>query len=243
MVEGVIKQKSKVVMRDGGNNIRVPLMVGKNNTTNSYEFYDVLDNTPQKGMIDAKVDWARYATAITISEQEMDETGPAHVKMVDLMKGKIMQAEESLKDRLSTDLYLDGTGNDSKNLLGLLAMIPTSSTSSTYMSVDGTSVTAWTQKYQGGASTTLEAMLGNLYRSLKDGGVKPNIILTSDGGEKLYEDLQTGTAGVSIAYRDAEVGDIGFGSLRYKGIPMITDKHHPDYNQQYHRRPSYKDCH
>lgn len=221
----LISKKSQVMMQNNGYYITIPLMLAANSTTDSYDGYDVVDTTPQRGFLNGQSTWAHYAVSISVSHTER-QANRGESAVVDLLASKMMQAEESLKERLNGDLYLDGTGNAGKNLTGLLSMIPTSATPGAYL---GLTHADWTHQYQAGAIGTLATMLQTLYYSMISGNDQPDIITTDALGMSEYEDLNR-TAPVGIYYTKAELADFGFASLAYKGIPMVLDQNAPQYS-------------
>ena len=214
-------------MRDGGTNVAVPILVGKNTGTTSYKGYDEITIEPQKGMIDAFQDWAYYVTPIAVSDQEESEN-MGKEQIVDLVQGKIMQAQNSLLDTLSDHLWASAAGNGGKDIASFPEMITTSESANAYMGVTNAS---WTNKYNATATSELAEGFPILFRKLKDGGTSPDMIITSDDGEADYEELLASQDGVDVGIRYAsnDKGDIGYGMLSYKGIPIIVDKHVPNF--------------
>jgi len=113
--------------QDGGNNIIVPLMYGKNSTAASYSGYDILDTTPQTGIGNATYSWKQYSVSVTIDRlSERMNSGASQV--VKLLKSKIMQAEMSLKDVFAEDLFAATSGNDIVGLQDLVDPTPATGT-------------------------------------------------------------------------------------------------------------------
>lgn len=210
-----------------GQNLLVPIIVGKNDTATSYSGYDKLPVGPQKGFIDASIGYASYNVSVTISSEEEKRAAGNKTKMVSLLNGRMMQAENSLYELLTQDLFLDGTGNGGKALTGFLAMIPTTAAVTTsYMGI--ASNAAWAHKYKTAGLATLLADMEKLFRSCKDGMDKTDLILTSDLGEEIYG-TKLGSGGYSVAYAQNTNMDFGPVSYSFKQIPIVTDKAHPDY--------------
>ncbi len=222
-----IRDKSQVSILSSGRNIVVPVMVSENSTTDSMTFYDEIDTSPQKGIVDGTLPHAYYATSIVVSRQEEKENN-GEEQVASLLASKVMQAEESGLARITTDLYLDGTGNSSKNMTGLLAMIPTSSTAGTYMGIDGDTITSWTHQYKAGATASTVALLDQLFYAIADGSDRPDLVLTGPLGFTNYE-LYNRQSGIGVAYTNTKMADAGFTSVAYKGIPMVLDQNHPEY--------------
>jgi len=225
VIFNMINGKSQVIINDGGPQLQVPLMVSKNTGVDSYEGYDVIDTSPQAGFIDGYIKKSYYGCPITLSTQEEEENmGKAAV--VNLLAGRTMQAESTMKDRLNQDLYLDGTGNGGKNLTGLLLMVPSASGAGTYMGVAGGTVTAWDAQYQECASANIvsgASSLDSLWLRCSDGPDQTDLIVTDDVGLTNYMQKNR-VAGHGIAYVDAGMADSGFKAVAYKGVPMISDK-------------------
>ena len=223
-----LKQKSKVEAIVQGQYLQVPLMVGLNNGATSYSGYDPINNGPSAGLIDATVRWAHYTAPVTIARTEK-KYNSGDSRIVDLVSARLMQAEESLKKLINEHIYLDGTGNQNKDLIGLLSMIPTTASAGTYLGIIGGTVTAWAHKYAT-VSVASGVLIGlrDIYYKLTDGGDKPDLILTDDVGLTVYEAaLLASSSAVTIAYASAAKGDGGYGELFYKGIPMVLDNYAP----------------
>ena len=198
-----------------------------NGGATSYSGYDPINNAPSAGFIDATVRWAHYTAPITISRTEK-KYNAGDSKIVDLVSGRMMQAEESLKQLINQHLYLDGTGNQNKNVIGLLSMIPTTASAGTYLNENGAINTAWTHKYE---TMTLASgvLIGlrNLFFQLQDGTDRPNLILTDSIGLSTYEAALLASSGSVAITSNGVKGDGSFGDLFYKGIPIMLDNYHP----------------
>lgn len=217
------KKNSSVIITDsGGENIQVPVMVGKNDTVQSYSQWDDINTDPSAGFIDATIRKAHYSAVIAINRAE-EKYNQGDSRIVSILASRMMQAELSIKDAVNADMYLDGTGNASKDLVGFLAMIPTSASAGTYMGINGAVETAWTHKYK--TVTTASALYGlsNLFWQLSDGSDSPDIITTDALGMDNLETLQI-ASGLQNLYVKTALSEYGFKTLSYKGIPVTLDK-------------------
>lgn len=217
----LLKEKSMVSAQVSGEMLQVPLLIGKNETVKSYSMYDTFDVTPQKGVVNAYVKMANYGGFITICDDEL-ETNSGKEKIVNVLTTKIMQCEESILSEINDNLYKDGTGNSSKNILGLAAMCETSATPGAYMGV--TNATNWVNQYETCSAAQVISGLTDLYFKCTDGREAPDIILANTNFVTAYEAANRATSGVSISYPNAKLADAGFISLNFKGIPMVLDK-------------------
>ena len=223
-----IKKNSKVTIVDNGKQLQVPLMVSENDNVESFSYLDEVPIDPQGGFIDATYTIANYAIPFVVSEQEMDENA-GNSKIVDLLGARIDQALSTVNNRINTHLYLDGTGNASKNILGLLKMIPSSAAASTYAGVAGATVTKWNSNYTAGAIANTLALLDEAFFVQSDGSDKPDIILTSALGMKTYNTYLRAAGGWNPSLGEMRA-DGSYKVISHLGIEILLDQAHPNYS-------------
>lgn len=114
-------EKNKVDKLSGGHKIVEPLIYAQG-SAGSYGEWDAITITPQTGISAAEFPWKQlYATIAISGLEEAKNNGPEQV--LDLLDAKVMQAEETLKEKLNVMLYADGTGNSSKDMDGLAKLV------------------------------------------------------------------------------------------------------------------------
>lgn len=222
----VLKDKAQLEVIDGGKYLQIPLMIEGNTAATSYSYYDVLDTTPQKGMVDAYVTYSHYTAPVVISRQERKENAGVS-KVADYLAARLSQANLSIKDKINKDLFKDGTGNGGKDILGLKAMCEWSATPGAYEGV--TDATYWVNEYVTASEPGVLAGLDSAFYGVSDGSDAPDIIVTNGNGMKLYEKYNR-TSGVGINYVNNKLADGGFIYTSFKGIPMVLDQSSPDYS-------------
>ncbi len=225
----LMKENGSMRTEDGGERIVEPLMYGKNSTAGSYSGYDTLDTTPQTGIDAAEFNWKQYSVSISISGEEQRKNAGSS-RVVNLLEAKIQQAELSLKESLTTGLFSDGTGNGSKNLTGLEAMVLGSGT---YGGINSAAPNTW---WQAGVESTSEALglpkMRTGYNTASVGGNDaPDLIVTTQTLFESYETLFT-TTGSNTNWRtetsgSKKVADGGFQTLQFKGVPIVWDEQCP----------------
>lgn len=215
-----LKANGALKEEDGGERIVVPVMYGKNSTAGSYSGYDSLDITPQAGVDSAEFNWKQYSVSIAISgEEERKNAGSS--KIIDILEARTKQAKMSLVEQLSTGLFSDGTGNGSKDLTGLNAMVLNSGT---YGGINSATYTWWQAGVEPTSeATTLAKMRVGFNTASLGGKDTPNLIVTHQGAYQTYEGLFTGTINM---YSDGtkKLADGGFQVLEFKGVPMVWDE-------------------
>jgi hypothetical protein len=219
-----LKKDGAIKEEDGGERIVQPIMYGLNSSTASYSGYDSLDVTPQTGIDAAEFNWKQYSASITISGEEQRKNSGRKEKMIDILDARTKQATMSLTEHLVTGLYSDGTGNGSKDLTGLTAMVHTTGV---YGGINSATYTWW-QAYANAATSTLSiAKMATAFNTPSLGGKDaPNLIVTTQTLFEKYEALLTATVSF-YSERTKQLGDGGFQTLQYKGVPIVWDEQCP----------------
>ena len=205
----------------GGAKIVVPIIYGTNSTAASYEGSDTISTTAQTGISAAEYDWKQYAATVTITGiEEAKNNGEAEI--IDLLEGKVMQAEETIIQNMNTMFWGNGAGNGGKNWLGLNALVGVGNDSGSAIGgIDATdSDNSWwrsTLTDQGGALTI--AAMATMYNNVSVGNDQPTIIITDQDEYEKYEALLQ----PQLRYTDTNVADAGFQNLLFKGAPVTFD--------------------
>ena len=206
---------------NGGAKIVVPSIYGTNSTAGSYSGYDTIDTTAQTGISAAEYDWKQYAATVTITGiEEAKNNGEAAI--IDLLEGKIMQAEQTIIQNMNTMFYSNGAGNGGKDFLGLNGLVGTGNDSGSAIGgIDATDAdNSWWRSSltnQGGALTL--AAMSTMYNNVSVGNDQPTIIITDQDEYEKYEALLQ----PNLRYTSADVADAGFQNLLFKGAPVTYD--------------------
>jgi hypothetical protein len=147
-------------------------------------------------------------------------------KVIDLMKLTIQSDTEDMADDLGTIFYADGTGNSSKDPLGLAALVD-----------DGNSVSTIGGQARGTYSTlcsTVTASSGNLtlakmdtlHAAVTSGSQKPTAIYTTETVFNLYGQLLRPQERINKTASSTKglSGGTGFTALDYAGVPLLSDE-------------------
>ncbi len=146
-----LQQKGNVRPFSGGNVILEEIMYNDANTdtANSYSGYEPINTSPDSPISAAQFSISQYASSVTMSGLEMLQNSGKE-QIIDLLDGRMKVAEARLLNRISGDLFLDGTGNGGKNLTGLGLAVPDAPSSGTYGAIDRASWPFWqSKKYSG----------------------------------------------------------------------------------------------
>lgn len=203
---------------DGGEAIYESLLYEQNSTVDSYSGYETLDTTPQDGITMARYAWKQYSGSISISGiEKRNNAGSA--KIISLLKSKTTQTEQSLKDRMNRDAFSNGTGNGSRNLTGLAAII---ASTGILGGIDPTTYSWWASyaaTSSSFAATGIDTMRTGV-NTITFGNDKPDLILTTQTIHEYYEKaLQP-----QERFTSNKVADAGFENITFKNIPIVFDR-------------------
>jgi|TARA_R100001530_G_scaffold186_1_gene302 hypothetical protein len=202
----------------GGAKIVVPLIYGTNSTAGSYSGTDTISTTAQTGISAAEYSWKQYAATVTINGME-EAKNNGEAQIIDLLEGKIFQTQETIIENMNTMFFGNGTGNSSKDWLGLSALVGSTGSPGGIDATD--SDNSWWRSAvtnQGSAAITVASM-ATLYNNCSVGNDQPTIIISGQNQYEAYEALLVG----QIRYTDTDMADKGFQNLLFKGAPMTFD--------------------
>lgn len=202
----------------GGAKIVVPVLGKTNATASSYSGTDPISIAASDGMTAAEYDWGQYAVTVTISGIE-EAKNSGEEQIIDLLEGKIFQAQETVISNMNAMLFGDGTGNSGKDWNGIDNLVSAVGTIGGIDATDGDN-TWWrsTVTDHAEANLSLNAM-GSLYNTVSVGNDQPTIIITSQLGYEAYEALLTS----NVRYTDTDMANSGFQNLMFKGAPVVFD--------------------
>jgi len=204
---------------DGGETIVEHLLYEQNSTVDSYSNYEVLDVTPQDGMTIARYNWKQYSGSITISGLE-ERNNQGEAKMIDLLGAKTEQTRLSLRDRMSRDAYADGTGNGSKNLTGLAALVSATATVGGLAPGTYDWWKADVTTSAGSFAATGKAKMETSFNNVTFGNDKPDFIVTD---QTVFESYNNSLVDQK-RFTNTMAADAGFMNVDFKGVPVFFDR-------------------
>ena len=217
-----LNQKGNIKPFSGGNVILQEIMYEdtSTNNANSYSGYEVLNIAPDSPISAAQFKIAQYADSVTMSGLEMLQNSSKEA-IIDLLDGRMQVSEARLLNRISGDLYGDGTGNGGKNLDGLGAAVAVSPTSGTYGGINRATWTFWQNQITTGATsstTILAAMTTAAIKQIR-GTDKADLYVA---GNTLYG-YYVGALQAIQRIASEESGAAGFASLKFYGGGTSAD--------------------
>ncbi len=218
-----IEQRVTPMRKRGGDNVVLPINTGENTRGGSYSGYDLFNNQPIDTLRNAYFNFAKYQWPIVAASEEILRNNGSPAQIINLWMEKGDLALRSLRKRLNTDAFSDGTGNGGKNLEGLALLVDSAGT---YATINRSTVAQWAANETAvGGALAIGGSVG-LVKMFNDCGLgsddnaSVDAIVSTQALQESYEALLA----PEIRYAGASQGDGGFGRLMFKGRPWMWDR-------------------
>jgi hypothetical protein len=219
-VTALLRQGNRQRVVDGGKVISTPLTYAEE-TFAWYVGTDMLSRALKETISEAD-----YAPANAVASVTLD--GPTLAKnrgrerILNLLEGKMTNAEVTMKNNITKAVYGDGTV--AKSFAGLLAMVTNAGTG-IVGGIDSTTWTFWKNQFGSVTRATglqypaLKAGLNALWMKLIRGTEKPDLLVAD---AEFYSTYESGLQ-ENQRYADANLGQLGFETLKYKTAAIVFD--------------------
>lgn len=205
-------------------------------TEASYQGIEPLILQERDGVTICEANWKQYYKSIVISGLDKDVKNTGNT-IFNLLEQKEKNALTSLQNQMNEHFYLDGTGNDSKQVTGLAAIVAEDPTTGSLFGINRGTATWWRNQNvdtNGVAWAANDFAMVNDMRDLKIrcGRLKvgdkkhrhPDLILCTENYYLWY--------GRSIdlmgrRFVNKNVADAGWDNLMFEGATMIYDEDCP----------------
>ena len=220
-----LNKKGNVKPADGGRTIVQELEYAENSTYKRYSGYEQLDISPSDVFTAAEFDWKQGAVSVSISGlEELQNSG--RQRIIDLLESRIKNAERTMQNNVSSDMYSDGTADGGKQIGGLQSLVADTPTNT----VGGINRSTWTfwknfsydAITDGGAAATsgnIQAYMNTVWLNIVRGTDRPNLIIADNAFYNLYwQSLQAIQRIMSSGAAEA-----GFTSLKFMDADVVYD--------------------
>ena len=213
--------KGKIKPFSGGSSIFQELSFAENSNAGYYSGYDLLPVGVSDVISAASFDIKQAAVPVVISGLEMLQNS-GREQMIDLLEARLSVAESTLSNLLSDGLYSDGTGSGGKEITGLDAAIPVDPTTGVYGNIDRAVFEFWQSKVETTVAldaTNIQQTMNAMWASLVRGKDSTDLILMDNNTWELY----VASLQAQQRFHQAEVGDLGFPTLKFMGVDVVLD--------------------
>lgn len=223
-----LSRRGNVMPFSGGRTITQPLTYAQNSTFKRYSGYEVLNISPSEVITSAEFPIRQTAVAISISGLEMLQNSGKEA-VIDLLKTRLSNAEDTMKNGMSYDIYSDGTATGQIN--GLQALISTAPSSGTIGGIDRATWTFWQNvAYSAVTDGGAAASAANIQRYMN--AVTLQLVRNADGYDVIVADnnyygyyLESMQSIQRVT--DERTAALGFASLKYyasgRSVDVILD--------------------
>lgn len=219
----------------GGERMKFPVKYAKNTTGTSFAGFDTFSTSATNNRINLEFVPKFYQMSVALPLDELSANA-TEAKVIDLAKLEMASTAQDLADDIGTLFYGDGTGNGSKDFLGLEAIVDDGTNAGTYGTLARSTYTTLKSTVTSSSGTLTLAKMSTLYNSCTSGSQKPSLGLTTEAIFSYYEQLlqpqERIAKDVSLMKSPGNMGKVGTGmvggtgftGLFYKGFPILADE-------------------
>jgi hypothetical protein len=218
-----LKDKDKIRLEDGGLSIVQALDYAENSTYQRYSGFDVLNVAASDVISAAEFAWRQVAVNVAASGLEIRTNSGAN-RIINFVKAKIKNAQRSMANGLSGDLYSTG---GAANQIGGLQLLVADAGTGTVGGIDSSAFTFWKNQTRDASdnsvtvsASTIEAgMMLPLWLSCTRGNDTPDLIVMDSVYFSYYEGSQSSLK----RYAPSDEGKGGMISMKYKTADVFFD--------------------
>lgn len=208
-----------------GRVLRVPIKVSKNSTGTSFRGFDTFSTsaTDNRQFLEYTPSFYQITCALPGDELSVADTED---KVLDLMKLTIQSDTEDMADDLGTIFYADGTGNSSKDPLGLAALVDDGNTVANIGGLSRSTYTTLQSTVTASGGTFTLAQVDTLWSAVTSGAQKPTAFYTTEAVFNFYGQLLRPQERITkdTSKMKGMTGGTGFSALEYNATPILADE-------------------
>lgn len=221
-----LRSRGRVKPVSGGRTIVQELNYQENGTYKRYSGYEALNISPSDVFTGAEYNYAQAAVAVSISGLEMIQNSGENA-IIDLLEGRIENAEQTLTNNIALDIYSNGTADGGRQIGGIQLLVGTTNNSGVIGGIDSSVWSFWRNVAfsgvtNGGSATSsanIQSYMNRVYLQLVRGADSPDLIVADNNYYRFYlESLQA----IQRITSD-EMAEIGFQSLKYMNADVVLD--------------------
>lgn len=208
-----------------GRTLRSPIKVSKNTTGQSFAGFDTFSTaaTDNRQFLEFTPKFYQITVALPGDELSVADTDD---KILDLIKLTIQSDTEDMADDLGTIFYADGTGNNSKDQLGLAALVDDGNAVSTIGGLSRSTFTTLQSTVTASGGTLSLALIDTLWINVASGSQAPTVAYVTEAVFNFYGQLlrpQERLPKSASSIKGIKAGT-GFTGLGYMGRPILADE-------------------
>ena len=209
-----------------GRSIIQELDFAENGTFMFYTGSEVLNISDQEVLTAADFDWKQASTAVKINGLEMDVQNVGRAQKIDLLEGRITNAERTMKNKITESMYSDGTGSSGKEIGGLELLVADDPTTGTVGGINRATYTNWRNSLYDfstesvtASATTIQSAMNTLWLRTSRGTDTPDLILSD---AVYFNYFWTSLQALQRLY-DPDMAKLGFKSLAFNTAQVVYE--------------------
>ncbi len=209
-----------------GEQLKRPVKFEKNTTGTSFSGFDTFSTSATDNRVRLIFDPKFYQITVALPLTELSVNNVSASKVIDLASVEMQGAAQDMADDIGTLFYADGTGNSSKDFLGLGAIVDDGTDTSTYGELTRSTYSTINATVTASGGTLTLAKMSTLYSAIKSGSQKPTVGYCDESVWNLYEELLQPQERINknVGLAKGLKGGTGFVGLDYKGFPILDDE-------------------
>ena len=221
-----LRARGRVKPVTGGRTIVQELNYQENGTYKRYSGYEVLNISPSDVFTGAEYNYAQSAVAVSISGLEMLQNSGEEA-IIDLLEGRIENAEQTLTNNVALDAYSNGTADGGRQIGGIQLLVSGTPTSGIVGGIDPSVWAFWRNVAfsgvtNGGAATstaTIQTYMNRVYLQLVRGSDAPDLIVADNNYYRYYLESMQALQRV----QSEDLAELGFQTLKYMNCDVVLD--------------------
>lgn len=208
-----------------GRTLRAPIKVSKNTTGTSFRGFDTFSTSATDNRQYMEYTPSFYQITVALPGDELS-VADTEDKVLDLMKLTIQSDTEDMADDLGTIFYSDGTGNSSKDPLGLAALVDDGNSVATIGGLSRSTYSTLQSTVTASGGTFTLAKVDTLWSNISSGSHTPTAFYTTETVFNLYGQLLRPQERImkEAGRMKGLTGGTGFTALEYNAKPIIQDE-------------------
>lgn len=220
-----LKQRGNIRTFSGGRTIVEELDYAENSTYQRYSGYEVLNISPSDVLSAAEFDIKQAAVAVSISGlEELQNSGKE--AMIDLMYARIRNAERTMTNNISVDVYSDGTADSGKQIGGLQSLVADDPTTGTVGGINRASFSFWRNQLYDfsvesvtSSATTIQSAMNTLWLRCTRNRDYPDLIVF----DNVYFEYYWSSLQANQRFTNEKMAEAGFHNLKFMMADVIFD--------------------
>lgn len=219
-----LNKKGKMKTVSGGRTIVEEIAYAENQTYKRYSGYEQLNIAPSDVFTAAEYQLKQAAVAVMISGlEELQNAGDEQV--IDLLESRIENAETTMTNNISGDIYSDGTADGGRQIGGLQLLVADAGTG-TVGGINSSTWAFWKSQFYSFAAnsatasaTTIQAAMNALYLKLCRNRDKPDLIVA----DNTYFNFYWSSLQAIQRIQNSDLAAAGFDSLKFMNADVVPD--------------------